>query len=294
MEDLKYKPEPDDAITTEAATEAYGVVALLDALGTRTRSLPESMSFLRQKDELIRSLRTTHKIYSTIKFLSNRDPFQWKLRTFGDTLLMMAEIERGKEVEALLEAAHYINSMIYEGMDNGLLFRGAMACGDYAYDQYNVVGPALSEAADYYDRFDWVGAVLSPRTGFLISEFAEVRTPELLTALDLNLYMYDVPTREASRVVSDLRLWCVNWPMSIIQQFLGSSADSRSIVKVARAALLRCLSTYSFPPTAFSKYDNALVYFDTVVKDETCLNAMLTTIRSAQEKHKSNRDADSN
>lgn len=87
-----------------------------------------------------------------------------EVRTFGDTILMTignSTLPIPADIEA---AAAWSSFLVATGLDSGYRFRGAIAAGDFISTPEAIIGPAVADAAAWYERADWIGVHVTPST----------------------------------------------------------------------------------------------------------------------------------
>jgi len=155
-----------------SAKEKYGLVVLLDALGTSTASIHESAHYLtvvkalkaRIKVSLETTLRSHQDDPKLMSALTNLRP-----RFFGDSVLLTYEItDQELFVGYLARILFIINLLIVEAIGQRILFRGAIGIGQYVEDADVVLGPAVADVAHWYEKMDMIGVMLTPTTANII------------------------------------------------------------------------------------------------------------------------------
>ena len=92
------------------------------------------------------------------------------------------------------------------GVEDGVLFRGAIAVGKYLESETTIIGPAITDAASWHEYADWFGCIATPNcTQRINAETLDGSNPH-------GLIRYSVPFKSRK----DLELWCVDWPDSVV------------------------------------------------------------------------------
>ncbi len=226
-----------------------GMVAILDALGAATYSEREVRRFLQSRDLVINKLQSSPG--------SKIDPARLKVFTFNDTVVIvcLARPEAPIDMGDLNAFLFRLRAFIYRSFENGILFRGALSAGRFYRvedDTNTVMGPAVSDAAAWYDKTEWIGISATPYASIYFSSLDGAREPRASVE-------YDVPVRGAPPV----RVWAVNWP-SLFCEFRGSRPPGRN----PRGKLLHYLAEHQVPRGTESKYTNTLAFFDHVVQHQ--------------------------
>ncbi len=153
--------------------EEWGAVAILDALGTRDGDMRAAWNFIEVRKIIINDLESEAARYmkqTTVMTQELAETLDFDIRSFGDTLLISAgfpaeddeDDERTKAALALVSLV--ASAAVYHGIQSSLLFRGSIASGYFIKDEAAILGPCITDAASWYEKTDWVGVTLTPRT----------------------------------------------------------------------------------------------------------------------------------
>lgn len=246
-----------------------GAVVLVDFLGI-SRSADKSTCeyFINKRKELLEIIPIALQDSVSLRQAAHSQVFKKHLppinrpliRSFQDTIMMVWPYEevaavKGSyqegPVEFLMMIAHALGVVFKEALQRKTLLRGAVSFGDYYessdLDDKVFLGPAVTEAAEWYDRTDWAGIVLTPRTGYILD--AEIN------ADNLNLIMpfytkYGIPVKGKE----GLELWSISWPYHF---FDGSDKTQDKI-----SEYYSLFSSFSYiPADEVAKYINTHNYF---------------------------------
>jgi len=198
----------------------------MDVLGWRGiyQRKPNPLSDL---EELVSGLRDLHRPDS---------PIETQIKSISDTI---AVFSRGEEDEwpRLIEWHGQLAALaITRGINYELPIRGATSVGEFQLLDDMFVGPALDEAAGWYEKADWIGVHLTPSAAFsfkpgLGSMWVEYKPP--LTG------------------AGGWRCPCVLWPFA----WDFEEGDRASLQRVFR-------NLGPITPDISNKYTNALRFFD--------------------------------
>lgn len=235
---------------------AEGFVVLLDALGVRNYSSSESLAFIRKRDELLKTNKLPDIPY-TGKDAPDRNP---TLRTFGDTILITW---KGTYESILTHLAGWLIEAIVVGIRGGLLLRGAISYGEFVADRTSVLGPAVADAASWYEQAQWVGVVATPSVGMRIE--ARLSGPEVGVSLGSpNLLhqmhcfnRYQVPCKKGA-----VRLWALNWPLGFLRRAPAKAYGGLPLLDATRLLVTTALRDYAIPFGVEDKYANTIDYYD--------------------------------
>jgi len=155
-----------------------GVVILLDSLGTK------GIWKSRNPEEVLVSWQGV--IDSTnVDVLACRDNgIDLKFNAFSDTMIITLT---GDDKEKILEeAGTTLNSIISVGIPHGINFRGCISMGKIYRSEIMVLGDAIDEAAEYYEKSNWVGAFATPSVSNCLDSISS-------TSIWNSFTKYDVP-----------------------------------------------------------------------------------------------------
>jgi hypothetical protein len=223
-----------------------GVIALLDALdmkGVLSRASPEET--IEAWRWIVRRFdAAAAKVVSTVPEIC-RSSSVW---SFSDTIVLTM---RGPNLDDLvLEMGRMIAFPFYEALVRGFFFRGVVSVGLFHQEIFaternlscnTIIGPAINEAAEWYERADWIGISASPSAEMLIDAAAGIGKDATRAFIP-----YAVPTNQPP----PLR-FAVPWP-TIALLTEDPFAAKMSIVKaLARGAI---------SPAVASKYRNTMAF----------------------------------
>jgi hypothetical protein len=240
-----------------------GIVAILDALGAASYSGPEIESFLKSREIALSLL--DERIEDVARKI---DRSQVEIFTLNDTVVIV--LKTGDIAPNLGEILAFVSTLrkfLVDSMANNILFRGSMATGTFYIDAESntVMGEAITDAAAWYDKAEWVGIHLTPRTSMSIQRWFELtantRRHQLLD--------YSVPLKDG-RVIETK---AVNWPKIFVDPKL---TPWKTGVK-PREKLLELLSAHSVPLGTERKYSNTIAFFDEAAKEIEKTNKKLKT-----------------
>lgn len=236
----------------------FGIVAILDALGAANYGDKEIERFMRSRSIVISLLREKTKRVAKRLEVNKVTTF-----TFNDTVLIILEFDlrwpSADEIRAFLEV---LRKFLVDSFVNKILFRGAFAIGSFykGEDTNTILGEAVTDAATWYNKADWMGVISTPRTSVYV-DYLEEKHQESLKHLILN---YDVPMSNGE--VQELKT--VNWPKVFWVNEITPCQPGES----KRETLLKLFSKYNMPEGTDQKYYHAIQYFDYVMKKQKLEN----------------------
>jgi hypothetical protein len=155
--------------------KATGLVVLLDALGTKRKGQRIGWDNLLRKWGKVVG-QAMEKEGSSFTMHIDPDPGESEgsaikavsvdthTSAFSDTILVAYAAGRA-DFNLLRASTRFLRRLFIGGMSRGVPLRGAVALGDFYILDGLYLGPAIVEAAKWFDQVDWAGIVMSPRTG---------------------------------------------------------------------------------------------------------------------------------
>lgn len=234
----------------------FGIVCLLDALGARSASIATSQAYLRA----LKHLRK--EIHGTLAVTLPDDPkkradarllAQLRPRFFGDSILMTYAVRSPRSFDDYFSRMTFtLIALVTEALNKGVLFRGAIAIGDYIESSDVVLGPAIVDAANWYDKLDQVGIMCTPAaTTYLKAEFTNDSDTFNEERPGNWLVLYDAPINNGGTV----RTYLLNWPDCAAGIHCATAEES------PLKWFYRRLRTVPTPPGTESKHQNTEAFF---------------------------------
>lgn len=248
-----------------------GIVVLLDALGAKQFSIEASQSFIGTRDDVIEKIKTACSAFA-LDTQNNTDANMQILgkflgftnhATFGDTVLFEWEIDENQIEDAIISVGVWLVMFETFSLHRKLAFRGAMGYGDYLadVDSSTYLGPAVADAAEWYEISDWMGIITTPRAGILLDRFAKGKNE--LVIRDVFLNYPDVPIKGEK---SDL-IKSVNWPYLYFSP--GFSSKFYGLPPLTpREAFFQDMNQFLIPKAANSKFANTKAFFEWVAESK--------------------------
>jgi len=229
-----------------------GVVALLDALGLKgiwARAEPDQVvesweevlaAFAESADKLKARLgRRRRTVVDTYKVVAFSDTIIVTLRTSDPAFYI--------PVMGGLIAGPFIL-----GLTKGVYFRGTISIGKFHQTGSLIIGPAIDEAAEWYEQADWIGISTSPSAFFGLESLVDM-------GMDVTEFFvrYNIPMK------SDMMPsgWALAWPSPSLLKRIGK--ESRA---TGKTAILQAFASRPVSIEAALKFHNTLSFFDHVVR----------------------------
>jgi hypothetical protein len=230
-----------------------GLVAILDALGTKLLSLDEAIRFVGLRDSIM-----AH----TAEVLETKLPALQKSRlntfTLNDTLIYAYAASSEVTLDDVEGFCHLLRVAETLSIAANYPFRGAFAVGDYFVgDTQTVLGPAVSDAASWFEAAEWIGVHATPHATMFIQS---LREKQLKRKLEHVLLDYEVPLKTGQKQ----QLKCINWPKGFYIRDLRPPGEGTT-----RGIVLASLTKRRVPKDTERKYFNAVDFFDYVEKLQT-------------------------
>lgn len=241
-----------------ATQQQKGLIAILDALGAATYSDAEIDRFLESRDLVLGDLNTRAADELRRRAGAGANPAKLRVFTFNDTIVIVYLPGPGKGVslDDIEWFAIRLRAFMIRSLRNDILFRGSLSVGSFHLVDDNtntVLGAAVSDAAAWYDKTDWIGIAATPHACIYIQALLEDSQGE---TLDHVLVDYDVPVKGRS----PLSLKAINWPKGFYVK--GLRPDGLSVG--ARGMLHAFLAKHQTPLGTESKFFNTIAFFDAI------------------------------
>jgi hypothetical protein len=230
-----------------------GLIAILDALGAATYSESEIERFLESRELVLNKLNERAEA-------GKIDKKRLKVFTFNDTVVIVYLARRGQNVrlEDVTTFAFRLRAFMIQSLEHQILFRGSISIGPFYGvddDTNTVMGPAVSDAAAWYDKPDWIGISATPHATIYIDSLLESSKDKY----KMIIVDHEVPLKGRPAV----RVKTINWPKA----FYVSGLRPYGSVG-ARAALLEMLAKHQAPLGTEAKYYNTIAFFDHICREQ--------------------------
>jgi hypothetical protein len=157
-------------MTKNGLKKNFGIVTIVDALGASSFSDKQIRYFLASRDEIITRFQEKSDLGAG-GILKLKTP---NIFTFGDTVIITIQLNSMKNISTHLRIISYILSyFLFNSFLKGIMFRGAFSIGNYIEDvQSNtVMGQAVTDAAAWYEKSEWMGISCTPGTKNMMSYY---------------------------------------------------------------------------------------------------------------------------
>jgi hypothetical protein len=209
-------------VRTDVLNTKFGIVAMVDALGSRTAGIDSSRNYLnaiRKLEAEITSLISVTLSSAEEKTAGMRDALEaFNPRFFGDTILCTYEVaDKGHFHEFFARATFVLNALMCYALDLGVLFRGALSVGEYLESQSVALGPAVVDVASWYEMPEFIGVIVTPSTANYLKADFRNQYGEDQNPIPRAIMKWDVPVKNSGT----LGTFALNWPTLIRGGILG-------------------------------------------------------------------------
>lgn len=230
-----------------------GIVAILDALGTKLLSVQEAIRFVALRDSIMQF--TTNELAARVR---DFDLSRLRILTLNDTVIFAYETAGEVTLSDVLNFCHLLRIAETKSIVHGFPFRGAFAIGDFFVgDERTILGPAISDAAAWFEAADWIGINATPHATIFVDALLE---RSVGAKLDPVLVNHSVPLKNNKT----RQLKAINWPKGFAIAGLRPDGEGST-----RGLVLSAFAKRSVPKGTESKYTNAIEFFDIVQKQQS-------------------------
>ena len=232
------------------------MVAVLDALGASSFREDEIRRFIDSQQIILQSL---NEKADAIWGEELREEMVSTF-TFNDTIVIALTLERLPDIRDVARFFILLRKFFTVSIIHGILFRGAVSIGKFHSDinKNLVMGEAVTDAAAWYERANWIGIHATPRASMLIDRLIEEEeNHEEQSELASVLVDYEVPMKDKSHP----RVKASNWPKAYFVQSLSPCTPGQS----RRGRLLELLGKHAVPFGTEDKYFHTMAFYDFVV-----------------------------
>jgi hypothetical protein len=238
------------------------VICILDLLGTKGIWTEESAArYFKAIDEVeakFVSIKEEHKqLLQTAKM-------EFDFMSFSDTLvitLMKTEEDKEKDPyffhEVIADFSRLILGTIQIYLANSFFVRGAVSFGNMEKRGNHFIGPAVDDAAEYFELPDMIGVCFTPKATIAMDYAIEWQKKFFNNSINQYVIKYKTPMKNKT----ELELYQINW----IKHFFDDEKRPNEIS--AEASLSIFLSKRNIPQIATSKFVNTIKFFNEIGKN---------------------------
>lgn len=228
----------------------YGVVALLDALGTKGRWERESPNTIINKwDEFINNYK------KVISKKGRRKTHGISFHAFSDTVIIT--VSGSDHNDILLTAGLEISSFVLFALSRRIFFRGCLSFGRIFVGDQIIIGPAIDEAVQYFESSEWIGVSLTP------SAIDAIRKPSFQKLIKFEKYKdYFVKYKIPMKTKIQRNGYALNIKRDYELLHLVTMLHLRKILPKQPETLLKQEMKKISDPRILRKWKNTLKFFE--------------------------------
>lgn len=251
--------------------ERNGLIVILDALGASNYSKDEIEKFMDSRKRVLSLLNGKIE-----RILGEVDSKRVDTFTFNDTIIIAYEPKGPICTDDILAFCYLLRHFEVKSMEVGILFRGAMSIGLYYSDNETntIMGRAITDAASWYDKSEWIGIAATPQATLLIRSF-EKQSGDNIQHVIID---YEVPMRD----IGTLSLRAVNWPKGFYVKGLRPLKPGED----EKAKCLQLLALSGIPRGTETKYFNSVKFYDHCITEYKKARAALKAKKKLKETQK--------
>jgi hypothetical protein len=249
-----------------------GVVVFLDAVGTKTVwSRNDPSDYMKSWENVLKAFRKEEKIYrETSDEFRGDDDYDFpalSVRAFSDTIILSFSHPIDKSEKNTfwqdclkIETIGIILALpLYKAIiEEGIYLRGAISFGEFYITDSMIIGPAVEEAAEWYEKPEWFGISTTPSATYgleLLKEHGHLSNEFFIN--------YDVPMKNNQQLNSYALLWPEKYPP--LNKDKEHVNKNKKMFQKSRKKLLESFSSRGLIGASSElKYKNTLAFFDYV------------------------------
>lgn len=247
--------EQEQSNTSKAKPQSQkcvGVVTLIDVLGAKQWNIDDAEKYLCNLNNIFSGAMKGTELDPNGLFTTSNCPWGRApaVLTFGDTIAIAWELQQDGLLNVIMGLGRHLKVFMWHCLQRGIPVRGAVSYGEYILQDQKLLGPAVADAASWYDQSDWIGIVATPQFSIKIKAEMESLGYSMLkqsnkgVTLEQMYCEYDVPCKGRMR-----RGFALAWP----EQY-----------KMDRGVynFYRQLAQFPIPHGTEQKYKNTVDFFD--------------------------------
>lgn len=235
----------------------FGIVCLVDALGVSSFNLDQSIEFIKIRDELLNSINEYISPKLKLDNVERKDYIDVipKIVTFGDSIILTWESTHYRFNSSLcMIASRWLSPFIALGITKGILFRGAISSGYFIEKENTILGPALADAAKWYEAANWFGIFTTPTLNYTLNSMRllyDMKSDSMKETIFEGFVKYPVPLKLEVK-----ELWSLAWPNQFLSFF--ENVSDHVFSEYIRDAI-NFLG--NIPKGSENKYENAINFY---------------------------------
>jgi hypothetical protein len=226
-------PQKNAILPVTELKDRYGIVVLLDALGTKNRSNEDPKEYVKLFQSFVASVRQSFENNSEWlekKFGNIMKDINFEIAAFSDTVFILGSFDpsamtndRENRDHILVSiAGKLISGVMADAISHGIFPRGCVSIGRFIKSDnphFMILGQPVSEADEYYEMSEWSGISAAPSVHRVLSD--RERKPGFHSR---EWNRYNLPVKNGIEVGA----WVIRWPTYFRQgeQGLGPFANN--------------------------------------------------------------------
>jgi hypothetical protein len=256
-----------------------GVIVFLDALGTKTAwTRKNPMELINSWGNVVNNFKkSAHSHNEFAEKMKNKLKNTFSspkvdVVAFSDTIIISysnsADEEKYSPLTSIMEVGFFLLRPLFESIIKYNIFlRGVISYGEFylSESQYSIIGPAVEEAAEWYEQPEWFGISTTPSATYAF-ELAQQKS-FLTDAVNLCFMPYEVPLKDNTKIKSYAVLWPLEYPKYIFKLIENEKFHYKRKLKSTRKMLLESfINNRVINKNVSLKYENTLQFYDEIEK----------------------------
>jgi len=246
--------------------EKEGAIVFLDILGFKGIWAKESPDEIFKRIKKIKdNYYMTERLFKMAEKIDEEQGVQDdgmhnpEITFISDTIIIEAEGD-DDFVTFILSLSGLIQDTFYEFLKQKLPLRGAISFGKYSRRENIFIGPAVDDVAEWYEKANWMGVILTPKTTILLK--SKIHDKEIIEhegggfPIKNRLLKYPVPCKNLVDKECKRELYALNWPWYVktYPEICGGNKNPNTY-----GMILEMLSEIgNISPSVFDKYENTI------------------------------------
>jgi hypothetical protein len=189
-----------------------------------------------------------------------------KVTILSDTIVIVIKSE---EPHCLLLLANLVYGLFAHFFESNLFLRGAVTWGKYSQSKSgsSFIGPAIDDVASWYEESNWIGAVLTPKTNYLMDLFPNFTMG--VNGYQVTPYIkYNVPSSSGNAN----HLYSVNWP-AYLEASYKNLPTNKNDIKTKKFMYNLFSKQSDINKYVLEKYENTIQFIEYSAQDFTNHNS---------------------
>jgi hypothetical protein len=234
------------------------LVCIIDLLGTKGIWTEESV------DRYFKTIEKAQLQYDSLKKKFSKaleeKSLEFDFITFSDTIVITL-INRNRYdgffIEHIEGLSQFVLGVFQDYFSEYFFARGAISYGDIEKRDNHFIGPAIDDAAEYFELPDMIGICFTPKTTIAMDYAIDTSLKFFQREIGKFVVKYRTPLKNGMK----LELYQINW----VKFFIEPLADQKvQLEPLARLSQFLCKR--NIPLAATSKINNTIAFFQETVQ----------------------------